>query len=284
MADTLPMFRNGTIVTACAIFNEIQTNAELESFILEYDLTDQVAPGSSRANTILNLKRFAVHNPEHKVITDHGEQRLAAVIVDKAIHILRKEKTDPRLEKLERYLNLDGYALTFDKVEGYYGDESELSGFTVSMPDFARLPESSSEVDVLLGANGFEIPKRHLDSAKENITQGDWEAANSQCRTFLEALTDSIADDLYGAEATTIKGGLEKRQLLAKKGFLSCEKHEFSNGNGQAFLPGLAKLLHSEGAHPGISNQPDSLFRLQIVVVTARWLLKRLEISKNTHI
>jgi hypothetical protein len=32
-----------------------------------------------------------------------------------------------------------------------------------------------------------------------------------------------------------------------------------------------------KGAHPGISNQSDALFRLQAVVVTARWLLKRHE-------
>lgn len=149
------------------------------------------------------------------------------------------------------------------------------------MPDFVMLPESSSEVELLLVSNGFEIAKRHLDSARENITQGDWEAANSQCRTFLEALTDAIADNLFGADAAALPGGLAKRQLLANKGFLSREKHEFGDGNGQAFLPGLAKLLHPDGAHPGISNQPDAMFRLQAVVVTARWLLKRHELASQ---
>ncbi len=151
------------------------------------------------------------------------------------------------------------------------------------MPAFVMLPESSSEVDLLLSASDFATAKRHLDSARENITQGDWEAANSQCRTFLEALTDSIADDLYGADAMVLQGGLSKSQLLANIGFLSREKLEFGDGNGQAFLPGLAKLLHPDGAHPGISNQPDALFRLQTVVVTARWLMKRHELVSRNH-
>ena len=120
-----------------------------------------------------------------------------------------------------------------------------------------------------------EVAEGHLISAKDNIAQGDWVAANSQCRTFLEALTDGIADELFPQESATKKSGLQKRQLLAEKSFLSKDKHEFGDGGGQAFLPGLAKLLHPDGAHPGVSNQDDAMFRLQVVVVTARWLLRR---------
>lgn len=284
MTNVLPMLRSGSIVTACEMIGFIGTNAELDSFILEYGLTDNVESGGSIAKTILNLKKFAVQHPEHQVITDRGERPLAAALVDKAIQVARKEQRAKfLLEKLERYLGLDGYSLTYGDAEGLWGTRRELVGFTVSMPAFVMLPESSSEVDLLLSANGFEIAKRHLDSARENITQGDWEAANSQCRTFLEALTDSIAEDLYGVEAIALQGGLAKRQLLASKGFLSRQKHEFGDGNGQAFLPGLAKLLHPDGAHPGISNQPDALFRLQCVVVTARWLLKRHELASRDH-
>jgi hypothetical protein len=256
MTDALPLLRNGSIVTACEIIEYIRTNAELESLVLEYDLAGLIESGGSIAKTILNLKNFTVRHPGHRVMTDRGERLLAAALIDKAIQIARKDqRTKSLLEKLERYLNLDGYALVFGDVEGLWKSQRELSGFTVSMPAFVKLPESSSEVDRLLRASGFEIAKRHLDSARENITQGDWEAANSQCRTFLEALTDAIADDLYGADATALQGGLAKRQLLASKGFLSREKHEFGDGNRQAFLPGL--------------------------VVTARWLLKRHEFASQ---
>lgn len=284
MTNALPTLRNGSIVTACEIIGFIGTNAELDSLILEYGLTD-VESGGSIAKTILNLKKFAVQHPELQVITDRGERSLATALVDKAIQIARKQqRAEPFLDKLERYLGLDGYALTYGEVEGLWGTRRELLGFTVGMPAFVMLPESSSEVDKLLSGHGFETAKRHLDSARENITRGDWEAANSQCRTFLEALTDSIADDLYGAEAMERPRGLAKRQLLASKGFLSRDKHEFGDGNAPAFLPGLVKLLHPDGAHPGISNQSDALFRLQVVVVTGRWLLKRHEVASRDPI
>lgn len=181
------------------------------------------------------------------------------------------------LPKLERYLNLDGFALLKDVRPGMFNDEVIFTGFTVAMPDFVELPESASEVDILLAQNGFTVAQGHLESAKENITQADWIAANSQCRTFLEALTDAIADRLYPTQAAKKAGGLQKRQLLTDEGFLSRDKHEFGDGNKQTFLPGLAKLLHPDGAHPGISTQHDAMFHLQLVVVTARWLLKRLE-------
>lgn len=179
--------------------------------------------------------------------------------------------------KLERYLNLDGFALLKDVKQGMFNDEVAITGFTVALPGFVVLPKRGSEVDVLLERHGFSVAQRHLASAKENIAQADWEAANSQCRTFLEALTDAIADKLYPAEAASRSSGLRKRQLLADQEFLSRVKHEFGDGNKQTFLPGLAKLLHPDGAHPGISTQHDAMFRLQLVVVTARWMLKRLE-------
>ncbi|RUY96050.1 MULTISPECIES: hypothetical protein [unclassified Mesorhizobium] len=272
-------------MTACEIIELIiRTNAELESLILEYDLAEAVQPSGSIAKTLLNLKRFAVQNPNHLVMTDRGERPIAAVLIDKAIQIARGDRrAESLLDKLERHLNLDGYAFAYEVVDGLLEPRHELVGFTISMPEFVALPESSSEVERLLDENSFEVARRHLNSARENITQGDWEASNSQCRTFLEALTDAIADNLFANESTGRRSGLEKRQLLAEKGFLSRDKHEFGDGNGQTFLPGLAKLLHPDGAHPGISNQHDALFRLQVVVVTARWLLKRHEVALSNR-
>ena len=154
-----------------------------------------------------------------------------------------------------------------------------ITGITVAWPDFVALPKSASGGRGPTAAKWVPtVAQRHLSSAKDNVAQGDWEAANSQCRTFLEALTDAIADRLYPAEAAMRANGLQKRQLLADKGFLSREKHGVRRReNGQTFLPGLAKLLHPDGAHPGVSTQHDAMFRLHIVVVTAHWLLKRLD-------
>lgn len=276
MSKPTPSIGRGAIVTACSILERaVRTNAELESLLLEYGISDHVPSAGSISKTLLKLKEFATQNPTFYVQTDFGEKTLAALLVDEAIRVDGGNGDAEYWGKLERYLNLDGFALL--KEEGL------VTGVTVAFPDFVEHPESVSEVEILLQRNQFNVAQRHLSSAKENVAQADWEAANGQCRTFLEALTDAIADQLYTAEAATLDSGLQKRQLLAEKGFLSREKHEFGDGNGQAFLPGLAKLLHPDGAHPGISTQHDALFRLQVVVVTARWLMKRLESEKQNE-
>lgn len=277
MEHSRPAIGRGAAITACNILEQIKTNAELESFLLEYGISDYVPGRGSIAKTLLALKEFAANNLDREFRSDFGAKPLALLLVEQAIALVGWSSNSETLwDKLERYVNLDGFALIKELKNDWPGS-IRIVGIELAMPRFAELPESSSEVDILLARYAFIVAQRHLSSAKENIMQGDWEAANSQCRTFLEALTDAIADHLYGSESLSKSGGLQKRQLLADRGFLSRDKHEFGDGNGQTFLPGLAKLLHPDGAHPGISTPHDAMFRLQLVLVTSRWLLKRLE-------
>jgi hypothetical protein len=283
MNQRLPSIGRGAIAVTCELLECIGTNAKIEGMVLEYGLSDYIESGGSIAKTVLNIKRFAVAHPDHIVQTDFGSKPLPVALIDTAINVVGHRADLPLWQKLERYLNLDGYALQKHAAAGMFNDDVVITGITIAMPGFVALPEALSEVDQLLDRYELNVAQTHLSSAKENITQEDWEAANSQCRTFLEALTDGIADLLFPDEAASSSGGLSKRQLLAKNGFLSREKHEFGDGNGQTFLPGLAKLLHPDGAHPGISTQHDAMFRLQLVVITARWLLKRLETGRPTE-
>jgi hypothetical protein len=280
MSQRLPSIGRGAVAVSCDLLECIRTNAELEGLLLEYGLSDHIESGGSISKTLLNIKKFAVETSDFIVHSDYGEKPLPAVLIETAIKFAGEQGDLPLWQKLERYLNLDGYALQKQVSAGMFKEQVTITGFTLAIPEFAALPKAVNEVDLLLHRYGLTVAQRHLSSAKENISQEDWEAANSQCRTFLEALTDGIADRLFPQEAGTRKGGLSKRQLLADHGFLSREKHEFGDGNGQTFLPGVAKLLHPDGAHPGISTQHDAMFRLQLVVVTARWLLKRLETGK----
>lgn len=282
MNQRLPTIGRGAIAVTCDLLACVDTNAEIEGLLLEYGLSDLIESGGSIAKTVLNMKRFAVAHPHYIIQTDFGSKPLPVALIDAAIKVAGHRGDLPLWQKLERYLNLDGYALQKQVTDGMFEEDVVITCITIAMPGFVALPEAVSEVDQLLDRYRLNVAQTHLSSAKENITQEDWEAANSQCRTFLEALTDGIADLLFPDEAASLPGGLSKRQLLAKHGFLSREKHEFGDGNGQTFLPGVAKLLHPDGAHPGISTQHDAMFRLQLVVVTARWLLKRLEAGRLT--
>lgn len=283
MRHPQPRINRGAITTACDILYAIRTNAEIEGLLIEYGLDEYVSSGGSIAKTLLALKKFAAQNPTFEAQTDFGVKPLAQLIVEIAIKLVPWSDQNSELwGKLDRYLQLDGFALEGETTSSFMGNGVfEIKGLVTSFPDFAELPTTSSELDVLLGKHGLTVASRHLSSAKENIAQADWEAANSQCRTFLEAVTDGIADKLLPAEVAGKSSGLQKRQLLAAHGFLSTDKHEFGEGPKQTYLPGLAKLLHTDGAHAGISNQDDAMFRLQAVLVTARWLLKRFDSATN---
>ena len=277
-----PKIGRGAVVVACDILNGIKTNAEVETLLLEHGLNEYVSSGGSVAKTILALKSFAVKFPNQEVQTDFGPKPIARLIIEKAIELVGWKQAQASLwEKLDRYLQLDGLSLEKDVTDNWGSGRVVIKGLVASLPELAELPATVNELDVLLSKHSLIVSSRHLSSAKENIAQADWEAANSQCRTFLEAVTDAIADKLFPVEAAAKSSGLQKRQLLAEKGFLSTDKHEFSDGNKQAYLPGLAKLLHPDGSHPGISNQDDAMFRLQTVIVTTRWLLKRFDDAAN---
>ncbi|MGO9837288.1 MAG: hypothetical protein ACLP1X_24100 [Polyangiaceae bacterium] len=59
-----------------------------------------------------------------------------------------------------------------------------------------------------------------------------------------------------------------------KPPFLLRELNEWDD-NGLGFFNGLIKRLHPQGSHPGLSEDEDSTFRLHIVLLTARLVLKR---------
>ncbi len=83
--------------------------------------------GGSIAKTLLNIKKFAIRNAKYAVSTEKGERPLGAALVDKAIKIASKERgASELLAKFERYLTLDGYALSYLEVQGPFGSKREL--------------------------------------------------------------------------------------------------------------------------------------------------------------
>jgi hypothetical protein len=160
----------------------------------------------------------------------------------------------------------------------------ELDGVTVSegtlrriLPAAAELPQAESEIMRLLEAHGFSTPKGHLKQALDAHGRGEWAAANSQLRTFLEGLLDEMAEKLDPA-AKGISSGHHRRAHLAsvKPPFLERALNEWGD-NGVGFINGLMARLHPQGSHPGLSDEADSTFRLHVVLVTARLLLVRFD-------
>lgn len=158
----------------------------------------------------------------------------------------------------------------------------DLDGFTVadgalrrSLPSELGLPEAGDEVGRLLAKHGFATAKGHLDQALDNHGRGQWAAANSQIRSFVEGLLDEIAVRL-DPDAAMLKPGESRRAKLGQLGFLSTELNEWSL-DGKNFANGLMKRLHPAGAHPGLSDQEDSTFRRHVVLLAAKLWLTRFD-------
>ncbi|HCH73379.1 MAG TPA: hypothetical protein DFK19_18255, partial [Ochrobactrum sp.] len=60
--------------------------------------------------------------------------------------------------------------------------------------------------------------------------------------------------------------------------FLLADYNEWSpDGKKSPFVQALMSRMHPHGGHPGLSEEEDATFRLQINLVTARLFLRRLD-------
>ena len=103
-----------------------------------------------------------------------------------------------------------------------------------------------------------------------------WPVAEPPLRTFLEGLFDDIARHVDVVRANALPTSENRRAMLAEPaiGFLAVDRNEWTQ-DGKNYFNGLFKMLHTDGSHPGLSDEDHCTFRLHIVLVTARTFLRR---------
>jgi hypothetical protein len=266
----MPQFSRRTILAAVdAIL--MRTHAEIDRFALEYGLEGTVR-GYSKAGKANALGGYLLQNPE--VLTDDGENLTDAVVAGLVGDAVRAS-----FAGYPREFNLAEFKERFSALDrGLERDGFTVDGGTLrrTLPADIRLPQADDEVHALLEQYGFEVPRGHLDQGITAHARGDWAAANAQFRPFIESLLDSIAERLANGAALPPAGN-QRRQWLANRvpPFFLGDLNEW-NGQGQGFLEGFYRRLHPAGAHPGLSDEEDSTFRLHLVLLVSRLLLRRL--------
>jgi hypothetical protein len=265
-------FSRRTIIAAVIVL-ERMTQADLSRFLLELGPDfPQLAGGESNSvkKRLNNVISIVDQRPDRQ--TDEGSL-LRDALVEKAISLLQSGPSLPPWAT--RVKGPDEASLTRCL---------ELDGFTISegtlrrvLPGAVELPQAETEIMRLLNTHGFSTPKGHLNQALDSHGRGNWAAANSQLRTFLEGLLDEMAEKL-DPTARPISSGHARRAHLANIAppFLERTLNEWGD-NGVGFINGLMARLHPQGAHPGLSDEADSTFRLHVVLVTARLLLGRFD-------
>jgi len=249
---------------------ERHTQASFDTMVLRLALEDEIPEGGgvSVAKKCGLVARAVFTRPDQIVDTLDGSVTLTEALVREAVALVRSSFTLPQQTALLRGLARDGYVLEED-------ENLSAARLRAALPEEVALPETDDEVRGLLRQLGFEVPGGHLDQAIEAHTRGDWAAANAQLRTFFESLLDAIAFAVDGAAATNCASSENRRAMLASKGFLATDRNEWTQ-DGKNFINGLFKMLHTDGSHPGLSDEDHSTFRLHLVIVSARVFLRRL--------
>lgn len=265
----MSQFSRRTIIAAIDVLDWKLNHAEITLFLLKAgsEINNAIRGENTGIRKRMNdLIQFVDEHPNHR--TDDGS--LEMVIVEKAVALMNPDYELP--------VHLESPGLlqvmhTFRRVLQQDGFDVSDGALRQTFPEDIGIPRIESELIRLLEGHGFLTAKGHLDQAFDAHTRGNWAGANSQLRTFVEALFDEIANKL-DSSARTLESGHHRRERLAKLEFFDSSLNEWNN-KGKGFINGLIRRLHPEGSHPGLSNKDDSTFRMHIVLHTAILFLRR---------
>jgi len=272
----MSQFSRKTILAATDIIGR-NTHAEIDRLFLEHGLENiDSLRGGSKQNRTNELAKYLIAHPDR---TEEDGSNLTDEIVRGTVS-----------DSIE-YSKISSWGDTSDfdysKFQQSYPElvrGLERDGFAVrdgtlkrTLPKELDLPQTDDEVHNLLRSHSLTTPAGHLDQAIDAHSRGQWAAANSQIRTFMESLLDEIAAKLIKAKQLGSPGHDRRVQLAQlQPPFLINELNEWT-GNGKGFVEGFYRRLHPQGSHPGLSDQDDATFRLHLTLIVARLLLKRLD-------
>lgn len=277
-------FNRMTIVAAAEVVSEFNSHSDMEVLEVQWGISGRCS-GSSKSARVADLARIAA-DEQIDVMTVHGLVPIGRALVEAAILAPDRVKVTLAWKKLIAGLRFDGYEIVEDEAEGlalnHWGSRQvEPTARLVRMlpSDLPGLDfrEAESEVELLLHRHGFTVARGHLQQAVSAFSRGEWASANGALRNFYESYLNEIAVALgyTGANDSKAKrdflGGLEPPFLLAN--------YNEWNANNQKpqYVQGLMSRMHPHGGHPGLSEEEDATFRLQISLVTARLFLRRFD-------
>ena len=252
------MFSRNTIIN---LVNSIdwETRAQVKKFALEFALED-ILSGSYIRNEQAIIMEYLIQNPDGKA--PNGTPLVQAIIE----HLISRFPgySDPaeRFPELVNSLDHDGYIL-------------DNKGLRRKHPNQLPVASQENELFEILSKYEFNIAKGHYEQAIAAHARGDWAAANSQLRSFVEELFNKIADIIVPANYSTSHA---RRAALSKAGFFKTELNEWTD-DSKGYIQGFWKRLHPEGSHPGLLEKDDCTFRLHIVIVTMHYFAKRFSVQ-----
>lgn len=281
-------FNRLTIVAAVEVIAGFKAHSDMQILEVQWDIEHYVST-SSKSARIASWSKVAT-SLDPTVMTETGKMKLSRAFVELAVQAPENVKSEHSWRRFVAGLRFDGFEIVSDSIPDQSGRQSifddgprviEVAVLRRMLPD--NLPgldlrDAESEVDNLLRKHKLTVAAGHLEQAVSAFQRGDWAAANAQLRTFYQDLLDRIAVKLGCDE---VEPDFKKRDYLASERsgpFLLAQYNEWENDRGKpAFVLGLWARLHPQGSHPGLSEEDDCTFRLQVTLITARLFLRRLD-------
>lgn len=156
-----------------------------------------------------------------------------------------------QLGRLIESLRTDGFDLIDERI-------------VATTPIPAALAPQISQLARDLEERGFNVTLRHYDQAVHSFVDGNLEASNGQLRSALEALLAGLCEELTGMRPGHPQGAIDR---LFNTGHL--------DGDEAQLLKDLIGISNTHGAHSGLSNDEEAIFRLHFTTAAIRYLLTR---------
>lgn len=285
----MPEFHPFTLQAASEVLAKFyRTNDSIEALVFGWGC-DGIAGNGYMSSKFLSIVRAATGDDAPRARTAAGDMSLARAFIEEALRAPEAYRQSEPWVKLIAGLRFDGFEVVAERAtdprggHDIFDNPREFQTLVLRRMLPEDLPgldfrEAESEVITLLRKHNLTVARGHLEQATSAFQRGDWAAANAQLRTFYQDLLDRIAVKLGCEEARSDDA---KRAYLATESagpFLLAQYNEWENDRGKpAFVLGLWARLHPQGSHPGLSEEDDCTFRLQVTLITARLFLRRLD-------
>jgi hypothetical protein len=223
------------------------SHAYLDALALEFSVEARATGFTREQKAINTMKAIA------ETVTD--QEALTKAMVDLAGRLLAEPKVNSFIDGGESAgliaaLELDGYTYTEGRVSPHYGG-----------PVAPTEPASWLEID--LARRGLNVAGAHFRQAVDNFERRNWEACNGQLRAFMEELLLKAGN----ATGKDFKDPTAALQHLYQTGIQDTIEYNTAKA--------LWAALQHNGAHAGLSDEDEALYRLHSTAAWARYVIKR---------
>ncbi|MEX5514952.1 hypothetical protein [Pseudophaeobacter sp. 1A09344] len=283
-------FNRMTIVAATEVISNFKSHSDMAILEVQWGIKKYVSSTSKSARVASWAQVATEVNPQ--VMSEAGLIALERALVEVAIQAPSSVKQSTDWRKFIAGLRFDGFEVVDEQVPNSNGTASifDDTPAMIAVCQLRRmLPmgipgldfrEAESEIVALLDCNGFSVAKGHLNQALSAFQRGEWSSANGELRNFYESYLNEIADGLGYAGSGNSKARRDFLGAGVNPPFLLEDYNEWDPQKTQ-FVQGLMSRMHPHGGHPGLSEEEDATFRLQISLITARLFLRRFNQRKT---